>query len=303
MNTYLHGENPEDELVRIEASSYELIIEGARHGRMKMPKSKVKHSEAIKTMDEFCEEVKEKWHGMNWKSVLFEVYACKDDFHLFSYKGGKITEDHRNEERPPCPENTERVYFRLMDGGKPIPQLAGSDVQAYAEWAERDMQAYLAEFIKHMDAYRQWEGWENLCPENLFFDVFGDFEGTDYRYSYKDGQMYLRTFTKEEKKQQEKLRELEVSVWNYSQDPPELCMQYYADGMMVDVCIARYREWEREKQKEAEAVGKTYEPKRLIFRAYKEKGVQTLKKIYNLVGDEIVENKVVSYDALPFMKK
>lgn len=190
----------EDELVRIEASSYELIIEGFRHGRMKMPKSKVKLSEAIKTMDEFCEEVKEKWHGMSWKNVEFKVYACKDDFHLFNYKGGKITEDHRNDERPPCPDNTEKVYFRLMDGGKTPPQLAGSDVQAYAVWAERDMDAYLADFVSHMDAYRQWEGWENLSPDNLFFDVFGDFEGTDYRYSYKDGQTYGRTFTKEEKK-------------------------------------------------------------------------------------------------------
>lgn len=279
----------EDELVRIEASSHELIIEGFRHGRMKMPKSKVMLSEAIKTMDEFCEEVKEKWDGLDWKHVEFEVHACKDDFHLLSYKGGIITEDHRNDERPPCPENTERVYFRLMDGGKTPPRLAGSDIKAYAVWAKGDMDAYLADFVSYMDAYHQWEGWENLRPGNLFFDVFGDFEGTDYRYSYKGGQVYHRTFTKKEKELQESLRELEVDVWCYEQNSRELWNQYYADGMMVDVCIAQYREQERRKLKEAVAAGKTYTPKRLIFSAYKEGCGWVLKKRYNLVGDEIGE--------------
>lgn len=282
-------EKMKDELVRIEASSYELIIEGFRHGKMKMPKSKVMLSEAVKTMDEFCEEVKKKWDGMDWRHVEFEVYAKKDDYHLFSYKGGKITEDHRQEERPPCPENTERVYFRLMDGGKTPPRLAGSDVKAYAVWAERDMDAYYKEFIEYIDAYRQWEGWENLCSEKLFFDVFSDFEGTKYRYSYKDGQTYRRTFTKEEEKLQKSLREVEMDVWSYEQDPPELCAQYYADGMMVDVCIAQRRERERRKLKEALAAGKTYTPKRLIFSVYKEGSGWTLKKRYNLVGDEIAE--------------
>lgn len=104
-------EKKEDELVRIEASSYELIIEGFGHGRMKMPKSQVRLSEAIRTMDAFCEDVKEKWDGLDWKHVEFEVYACKDDFHLFSYKGGQIIEDHRKDERPPCPENIWRKIF------------------------------------------------------------------------------------------------------------------------------------------------------------------------------------------------
>lgn len=285
-------ENKEDELVRIEASSYELILEGFRHGRMKMPKSRVMLSEAIGTMDAFCEEVKEKWDGLNWKHVEFEVYACKDDFHLFSYKGGKITEDHRKDERPSCPDNTEKVYFRLMDGGKSLPQLAGSDVQAYAVWAERDMDAYLADFVSHIDAYRQWEGWENLCSENLFFDVYGDFEGTKYRYSYKDGRTYRRTFTKEEKKRQKSFRNLELDVWDYSQDPPELGRQYYADGMQVDVCIAQHRERERRKHREAVADGKSYTPKCLFFKVYKEERFWEAERIYNLVGDEVAYETV-----------
>lgn len=293
----------EDELVRIEASSYELILDGFRHGRMNMPKSQVMLGEAIKTMDAFCEEVKEKWDGLNWKHVEFEVYACKDDFHLFSYKGGKITEDHRKDERPPCPDNTEKVYFRLMDGGKPLPQLAGSDVKAYAVWAERDMDAYLADFVSHMDAYRQWEGWENLCSENLFFDVYGDFEGTNYRYSYKGGQTYRRTFTKEEKKKQKSFRGLEMDVWDYNRDKPELCMQYYADGMQVDVCIAQHREWERIKHKEAAEAGKSYTPKHLFFKVHKEESFWKTERIYNLVGDEVAEVRSATYDSLPFRKK
>jgi len=286
-------ESFEDEFVRIEASSYELILDGFRHGRMQMPKSEVRLSEAIKTMDEFCEEVKEKWDGLDWKHVEFEVYAKKDDFHLLSYKGGKITADHRKAERPPCPENTERIYFRLMDGGKTPPRLAGSDVKAYAVWAERDMDAYFAEFTAHLDAYRQWDGWEHLRTENLYFDVFGDFEGTDYRYSYKDGKTYLRTFSEEEKKLQESLRELELSVWSYEKESPELYREYYADGMMVDVCIARYREREREKQKEAEAAGRSYRLERLFFKVYRE-GEWRAFKIYNLVGDEIWERETAT---------
>lgn len=291
-----------DEPVRIEASCYELILEGFRHGRMKMPKEEVMLSEAIETMDAFCEDVKKKWDGLNWEHVEFEVYAKKDDYHLFSYKGGKITEDHRQEERPPCPENTEKVYFRLMDGGKPIPQLAGTNKEAYAEWAKEDMDAYFSDFTEHIEAYRQWEGWENLRAENLFFDVFGDADGKIYRYSYKNGETYRRTFTKEEKKQWKKLRELELDVWDYSQDPPELCMQYYADEMIVDVCIGQYRERERIKHKKAVAEGKTYSPKRLIFKTSKDGSFEILKR-YNLVGDEIVVTKTKTYESLPFMKQ
>ena len=286
----------EDELVRIEAGSYELILEGARHGRMKMPKDEVMLSEAIKTMDEFCEEVKKKWDGMDWRHVEFEVYAKKDDYHLFSYKGGKITEDHRQEERPPCPENTEKVYFRLMNGGKPIPQLVGTNKRAYAEWAKGDMDGYLSDFTEYIEAYRQWEGWENLCAENLFFDVYGDSEGRSYRYSYKNGETYRRTFTKEEKKQQKSFRNLELDVWDYSQDPPELCMQYYADGMIVDVCIGQYRERERIKHREAIVAGKEYQPKRLIFKT-SEAGRFGVFKRYNLVGDEIVAKKRNTYES------
>ena len=58
----------------------------------------------------------------------------------------------------------------------------------------------------------------------------------------------------------------------------------------------------RQKQKEAETVGRTYEPKNLIFKTYKNGDFQVLKR-YNLVGDEIAEVKRVTYDSLPFMKK
>ena len=205
MKAYLSGEQAEDELVRIEAESIELmILVSSWSGGLKMPKDVVPLSEAIKTMDEFSKEVSEHW-DLDGRKVYYRVYACKDDFHLFDYMDGEVCSDHRKDERPGSPE---KVYFRLMDGGTTPPQLVCTDAMEYAEWAERKLEERWAYVTERSDPYHRWErpgNWVDIPPEDLFFDVYGDKEGMDYKYSYKNGQTYLRPFGEEgeERKKEE----------------------------------------------------------------------------------------------------
>jgi hypothetical protein len=45
-------------------------------------------------------------------------------------------EDHRQEERPKCPE---KVFFYMMDERETPPRQMSSPIKAYGEWAEREM--------------------------------------------------------------------------------------------------------------------------------------------------------------------
>lgn len=208
----MSGMRFEDELVKIKATSYELYLLGFPHGNMKMSKSEVMLSEAIKTMDEFCEEVKEKWDELDWESVEFDVYGCRDDFHLFSYRGGEVVEDHRQEERPKSPE---KVYFYMMNGEKTPPKRSSMAIKVYAEWAEREMDKYLKFCTEDIHRYYKKKSKEEVNPEKVFFDVYGDEEGLDYRYSYKNGKTYVRRFSMAEEKGETKtLGRVGGGVWN-----------------------------------------------------------------------------------------
>ena len=205
MEEFLNKEQAEDELVRIEAESLELmILVSSWSGGLEMPKDVVPLSEAIKTMDEFSKEVSEHW-DLDGERVYYRVYACKDEFHLFSYCGGEICSDHRKDERP---KNPERVYFRLMNGGTTPPQVVCTDAMEYAEWAERKLAERWTYVMERSDPYRTWDReskrWVDVHPENLFFDVYGDKEGRDYRYSYKDGKTFIRPLTQREQRKKQR---------------------------------------------------------------------------------------------------
>jgi len=196
METYLTEVAKEDEMVRIRAESFELICMGFQHGNLEMPNYVVPLSKAIERMEEFCREVTEQWK-MDGRMVYFRVYACKDDFHLFSYMDGEISDDHRKEERPQSPE---KVSVQLMNGGDNPPKRIGGEKRVYAEWAEREMEAMLAEVIGEIEEYRKVAGWENLSPENFFFDVYGTGTEWGYRYSYKNGKTYRRPLNEKERR-------------------------------------------------------------------------------------------------------
>jgi len=292
-----------DELVRICATSYELFVLGHGRGNMKMPKSEVMLSEAIKTIDEFCEEVKKEWEGIDWELVEFDVYACKDGFHLLSCVGGKIMADHRMEERPKSPK---MVYLRLMDGGENPPRAMGSAKKVYAEWAEREMEKHLAAVVNEIDWYRKWNRWENLSPKNLFFDVCGDSKGLDYRYSYKDGQRYQRTFSEKEEEKKKELREnmkkVLVKVWIDSPKSLILHDEFETPAYTVDYYMIQIRNSALKAQKEEEEEGRVAKADWVFFETYDAETGKFLKK-YKIVGRDIVEEESETYGALPFMRK
>jgi len=85
------------------AECMELLTMGM-HSRFEIDDNAMPLSEAIKRMDEFSQKVTEQWSGIDGSRIWYDVYACKDDFHLFSYCEGEIYSDHRNDERPKKPE-------------------------------------------------------------------------------------------------------------------------------------------------------------------------------------------------------
>lgn len=297
----------EDELVRIRATSYQLFLLGFPHGNMKMPKDEVMLSEAMKTMDAFCEEVKEKWDELDWESVEFDVYGCRDDFHLFSYRGGEVVEDHRQEERP---KNPEKVFCYMMDERETPPRKMSSPIKAYAEWAEREMDKYLKFCTEDIHRYCKKKSEDEVNPELVFFDVYGDEEGLDYRYSYKNGKTYVRRFSMaEEKKRKELLeqnRKTIVKVWRAYPEGSELQHEYEVPACTMDMLLVKNRRMIYMEQKVAEAEGKALNPDDFFFEVFDKETGAFLKK-YRIVGYDIVEekgeNEIKTYDSLAFMKK
>ena len=195
MKPYLNEADNKDEMVRIHAESYELICMGFMHGNLEMPDNVVPLSKALQRIEEFAKEVTEHW-DLDGRKVHFNVYACKDDFLLFSYMDGKIWEDYREEERP---KNPEKVYFVMWDGGGEEPRTVSRAQEAYAEFAIRDMEKMLESF----DIDKTRRAWNNasLQRENIYFDVYkdGPLWVHGYLYSYKDGKTFQRPLTEEEK--------------------------------------------------------------------------------------------------------
>lgn len=180
----------EDELVRIEAESEEALRKGFKNGKLKVPKQVVLLSKAKKVMDEFVEEMTE-YGGYDGKSIVFDVYACRDDVLLFSYRDGDVFNDHRNDERP---KSLDKVRFCLMDGGTTPPgAVKGEEKTVYAEWAEREMDKYLnLFFLKREVLQNLGHASIEINPETLYFDVYDAKEGDRYLYSYKNGQKFKR---------------------------------------------------------------------------------------------------------------
>lgn len=290
MEAFLNKEQPEDELVRIRAESLDLICLGFQHGNLEMPDHVVALSKAIERMDAFCKEVTEGWYKeMQGEHVLFHVYACKDGFHLFDYMNGEISEDHRKDERPKSPD---RVHFRLMDGGK-IPPVVVRDVDksVYAEWAEREMDKYLEDFVEEHQRIKQ-RGWESeeINRENLYFDVYNGKYGDWYLYSYQNGQKFERTLTKEEqekkKEWQERLRKVVLKVMIHNQNPPQLYAVYETNVETAKMYMHLYRNDAKDEKKEED--WKQYFPERIFFETYDAETGAFLKR-YRIVEDKLVE--------------
>ncbi len=302
MDAFLSKEQPEDELVRIEAESTELITMGYLRGELDMPNNVVRLSEAIKRMDEFSREVTDHWTDLDGERVYYRVYACKDDFHLFDYMKGEVCSDHRKEERPKSPE---KVYFRLMDGGVTPPKCVCTDEMEYAEWAERKLAERWTYVMERKDDYQRWDRelkkWVNIPPENLFFDIYGDEYGGEYKYSYKDGQIFLRPFW-EEGEGTEKKKRVIIKRWLHRPDAPELQEKYEVDAVVVDSFLRKIRRGIYMEQLVAEAEGKKLYPEQIFFETYDGESGAFLKK-YRIVGYKIVEDRGGSYESLPFMKK
>lgn len=279
----------EDELVRIRATSYQLFLLGFPHGNMKMPRDKVMLSEVFKTMDAFCEEVKEKWEELDWESVEFDVYGCRDDFHLFSYRGGEVVEDHRQEERPKSPE---KVFFYMMDERENPPRKMSVPIKAYGEWAEREMDKYLKFCTEDIHRYYKKKSENEVNPELVFFDVYGDEEGLDYRYSYKNGKTYVRRFSmEEEKKRKERLeqnRKTIVKEFRAYPEGPELQHEYEVPAFTVDMLLVKLRRAIFMEQKVAEAEGKAFNPDDFFFEVCDKETGALLKK-YRVAGYDIAE--------------
>ncbi len=277
----------EDELVRIKAASAELICMGFQHGNLEMPNHVVPLSEAKKRMDEFAAEVTERW-DLDGEMVYFNVYACKDGFHLFSYMAGKVSDDHRNDERPKSPD---RVHFRLMDGGKTPPvEVRYVDKSVYAEWAEREMDKYLEEFFEMRRELRKFrDELKEINPEELYFDVYNEKYGDWYLYSYKNGQKFERMLTKEEqekkKEWQERLKKVLLKVMINNQNPPQLYAEYETNAEVAELYIHRYRN--DAKDEKMEEGWKQYFPERMFFETYDAETGAFLKR-YWIVGDELV---------------
>lgn len=249
----------EDELVRIEAESTELITMGFLHGELDMPNNVVRLSEAIKRMDEFSREVTDHWTDLDGERVYYRVYACKDDFHLFDYMKGEVCSDHRKDERPKSPE---KVYFRLMDGGVTPPKCVCTDAMEYAEWAERKLAERWICVMEKKDGYRRWDAelkeWITIPSENLFFDIYGDEYGKEYKYSYKNGQTFLRPF-REEREEAEKKQRVIIKRWIQRSDAPELQNEYEVDEAVVDSFLRKLRRMIFFEQMVAKAEGESYE--------------------------------------------
>jgi len=197
MKQYLGEEQQEDELVKIIATDWEKLVVGFATDLVRMPKEVVYLSEAIETIEEFLAEVEA--HGGSRRSMIFYVNACKDDFLLFTYDKDGIAEDYRNDKRP---KNPEKVYFVMRDGVGEEPRTVSRTQEAYAEFAERDMEKALTELDIELTR-RQWRN-ENLQKENIFFDVYkyGPLWEHGYLYSYKDGKRFIRTLTEEEQERE-----------------------------------------------------------------------------------------------------
>ena len=206
MKPYLSETDGKDELVRIRAESMELICLGFQHGNLEMPDNVVPLSKALQRMDEFSKDVTEHW-DLDGQMVHFNVYACKDGFHLLSYMNGKIWEDHRNDERP---KNPDKVYFVMRDGGGEKPCTVSSMQEAYAEFAIRDMEKVFESF--DIDKTRRSWNNANLQRENIYFDVYkhGPLWEHGYLYSYKDGKKYIRPLTEKEQEEERKWKERTV---------------------------------------------------------------------------------------------
>lgn len=180
----------EDELVRIEAESAEALRKGFKNGKLKVPNQVVLLSKAKKVMDEFVAEMTE-YGGYDGKSIVFDVYACRDDVLLFSYMNGEVFNDHRNDERP---KSLDKVRFCLIDGGKTPPgAVRGEEKTVYAEWAEREMDKYLSLFfLRRQVLQNSGHTSIEINPETIYFDVYDGKEGDRYLYSYKNGQKFKR---------------------------------------------------------------------------------------------------------------
>jgi len=305
MKPCLSEGQPEDELVRIEAESTELITMGYLRGELDMPDNVVPLSKAIQRMDEFSREVTDHWSGLDGSRVFYWVYACKDDFYLFSYRDGEICSDHRQDTRPKSPE---KVYFRLMNGGMTPPECVCTDAMEYAEWAERKLAERWAYVMENSDAYRRWDDalkkWVNIPPENLFFDIYGDEYGGEYKYSYKNGQTFLRPFW-EEGEGTEKKKRVIIKRWLHRPDAPELQDEYEVDAAVVDGFLRKLERGIYMEQLVAKAEGKELNPEQIFFETYDGESGAFLKK-YRIVGYEIYEMEedgAESYGSLPFMKK
>lgn len=306
MKEYLNEGQQEDELVKIIATDWELIVAGANTDRVKMPKDVVPLSQAIDTIEEFLAYAEP--FGWNRRSMEFYVHACKDDFLLFTYDKNGIAEDHRKEERP---KNPEKVYFIMRDGGGEKPRTVSRAQETYAEFAVRDMEKMLGTFDIDKTR-RQWRD-ENLQKENIYFDVYKNFYvvAHNYMYSYKDGKKYIRPLTEKEEKTErsfDRYMQVRLKMLRGNVNPPRVLMEYEIQENRVEYYMNRFLNEAKEIEEEAKEQGEEQElvfvAEDVFFETYDRKTGALLKR-HRIVDGKIVEDTPTpsGWDSLPFMKK
>ena len=202
------------------------------------------------------------------------------------------------------------LYFYMMNGEKTPPKRSSMAIKVYAEWAEREMDKYLKFCTEDIHRYCEVRSKEEVNPEKVFFDVYGDEEGLDYRYSYKNGETYVRRFPiAEEKKRKELLeqyRKTIVKVWRSYPEGPQLQHEHEVPAFTVDMLLVKIRRMIYMEQKVAEAEGKALNSDDFFFEVCDKETGAFLKK-YRIAGYDVVEekgeNEIKTYDSLAFMKK
>lgn len=287
MEAYLDKEQPEDEFVK---------IYGDFHGDSRdiniypqLPRTVVPLSEAIPLMDAYLDHCTDLDKESDKEQIFFDVYSCRDDFHLFSYNCSGIIWQHCKENRP---KNREQVwYVGVSEGEEPQKVLFGDRV--YAEWADREMERDLAEFRKDKRSQKVFGvTQENLKWKNFRFDVYQDENRGRYLYSYKDGKRYIRPLTEEEVKRKEwcedNCKPVLLKMMNGDCNPPKVHAEYIINEKRAALSICLHmEEVKRAKEKEV-AFGTEFYPEKIFFETC-DIETEEHRRTYRIAGDRIEE--------------
>ena len=119
MEAFLNKEQPEDELVKINAYDWERILWGMGDPSIYMSDNVVPLSKSVERIETYLRELRDR--GASTDRVYFVVRACKDDFLLFRYDADRgIREDCRRAERP---KNPKKAYFEMFLGVPSLPTI------------------------------------------------------------------------------------------------------------------------------------------------------------------------------------